>query len=497
MKRGSGILLHITSLPSPHGIGDLGPTAYCFADALAQARQSYWQVLPLNPVNPAAGCSPYFSSGGSAGNPLLISPDILVADGLLQHSDCTPPSQFPSAQVDFERVIPWKMKLLDLAYHTFARGHGLTDEFHRFCNDQGAWLNDFAIFSVLKNSFEGRMWGTWPEQYKRREIPELEAVWRSRGELLEKEKFYQFIFNRQWHALKSYCNRKGVLLVGDIPIYVSYDSVDVWANPWIFKLDGTLQPYAVSGVPPDYFSSTGQLWNNPVYRWDALRESRYEWWVQRMKLMFERFDVVRIDHFRGLVQYWEIPSGEQTAINGKWQDVPTYDFFDTLLGKFPNFPVIAEDLGIITDEVREAIRHYGFPGMKILLFAFGEDNARHPYLPCNFNRNCVVYTGTHDNNTCVGWLEHEASPADRERVFRYIGRKTTPVETTRELIRLSTESIADVAIFPMQDILGLDASARMNTPSHLNGNWKWRMTQEQMDAVDFPWLAQMSRAYGR
>ena len=315
--------------------------------------------------------------------------------------------------------------------------------------------------------------------------------------MVEREKWQQFVFFTQWENLKRYCNGKGIRVIGDIPIYVSYDSVDVWMNPDIFKLDEELRPVAVSGVPPDYFSATGQLWNNPVYNWVHIEQTGFSWWIDRMKAVFGRFDIVRIDHFRGLVQYWEVPAGEPTAINGSWQPVPTRKLFDTLLREIPGFPVIAEDLGIITDDVRAEMEHYGFPGMKVLLFAFGEDHPFHPYLPHMFGNNFFVYTGTHDNTTVRGWFEDEASDSDRERLFRYTGITDHSVESVQAMIRLAQGSVADVAIIPLQDLLHLDASARMNRPAQAEGNWRWRATPQQMDRLPVAELAAMTSRYGR
>ncbi|MCX7727723.1 MAG: 4-alpha-glucanotransferase, partial [Chitinispirillaceae bacterium] len=316
--------------------------------------------------------------------------------------------------------------------------------------------------------------------------------------VIEKEKFYQYLFFHQWFKLKDYCNKKSIKLIGDIPIYVSYDSVDVWRNPEIFKLDKELNPVAVSGVPPDYFSSTGQLWNNPVYNWDKLESSNFEWWIKRIKVTLSRFDIVRIDHFRGLVKYWEIPAGEKTAINGRWVPVPSYKFFDTIKKEISNLSFIAEDLGFITEDVHQVLNHYGFPGMKILLFAFGEKNPFHPYLPHMYGRNCVVYTGTHDNNTVRGWFEDEASEEEKERFFRYTGiTKKTIDSVVKTFIRLAQSSVADISIIPLQDWLLLDSSARMNKPSIPEGNWEWRMTEKQLKNLPVEEMAEMTELYGR
>jgi 4-alpha-glucanotransferase len=497
-ERGSGILLHISSLPSGYGIGDMGPEAYRFADKLKASGQRYWQILPLNPTNSENGDSPYFSSSAFAGNPLLISPELLVEDGFVQEEDIlfAPETEQHGSEVDFESVREHRKVLLEKAFITFKEGRE-KPEFLDFCAANGFWLEDYALFMSLKREFKGISWGEWPVDFRDREAEALEDFLKARkGSVLE-HKFYQFLFHRQWQSLKKYCNDRGITIIGDLPIYVSYDSSDVWVDPGIFKLDDDRKPSVVSGVPPDYFSETGQLWSNPVYRWDVLKKNSYKWWVERFAVNFAKYDMVRIDHFRGLVQYWEVPAGEETAVNGSWQDVPTYDFFDTLKKEFPDFPVIAEDLGIITDDVKEAKAHYDFPGMKVLIFAFGEDNPDNPYLPHNYERNCLVYTGTHDNNTLAGWYNNEAGEEDRERFWRYLGGDPRPEELNTAMIRLAMMSVADKAIMNMQDLLGLGQAARMNEPSSSSGNWRWRLEAGQMDDGCFDLLGEMTRLYGR
>jgi len=350
---------------------------------------------------------------------------------------------------------------------------------------------------VIKECHDGVSWDQWPAELRDRKKRALNRFAREHADRIEYHTFLQYLFFKQWYRLKHYCNERHITIVGDIPIYVSYDSADVWANTGLFKLDSTKKPTGVSGVPPDYFSETGQLWNNPVYNWEALKKSEYGWWRSRMKAMFERFDIVRIDHFRGLVQYWEVPAGEETAMNGTWMDVPTYPFFDTLKKDVPGFPVIAEDLGTITDDVIEAMNHYGFPGMKVLLFAFGADDPAHAYLPHNFERNCIAYTGTHDNNTFKGWFEKEASEEERNRLRMYLGRDGSTDQLCRALIQTLFGSVADVVIVPAQDYLCLDADCRMNQPSQTFGNWQWRLTGEQFNALPFDWIGHISWVYNR
>ncbi|MBN1757688.1 MAG: 4-alpha-glucanotransferase [Chitinispirillaceae bacterium] len=494
--RGSGILMHISSLPSPCGIGDLGPQAYDFVDQLEQAKQTYWQVLPLNPTGRSSFNSPYFSSSAIAGNPLLISLEALVSDGLLATIPAAAGSS-PDDKVDYDAVTRFKYPLLEKAYETSLQKTG-NNGFTDFCSANASWLDDFTLFIALRHHFNNVPWDQWPDQLRRRDAGALADYRQKLSESVAREKWYQFIFFTQWEKLKRYCNEKGILVIGDIPIYVSYDSVDVWTNPDIFKLDEDLQPMAVSGVPPDYFSATGQLWNNPVYNWDHIEKTGFAWWKDRMKAVFSRFDIVRIDHFRGLVQYWEVPAGEPTAINGSWQPVPTRSLFDTLLNEIPGFPVIAEDLGIITDDVRAEMDHYSFPGMKVLLFAFGEDNPVHPYLPHMYGTNYFVYTGTHDNTTVRGWFENEASEEDRERLLRYTAITDHSVgSVVWTCIRLAQSSVANVAIIPLQDLLLLGASARMNQPAQAEGNWMWRATPDQIRQLPVGTLAEMASIYGR
>ena len=496
-KRGSGILLHITSLPSPYGIGDLGPGAYAFADFLAENRQSYWQVLPLSPTAEAYGNSPYSSVSTFAGNTLLISPDLLFRDGLVPADAIDSRPAFPEGRCDYARAIPYKERLLTLAYERCLTSAKMRDRFVHFCEDHASWLDTYALFVAVKKRMGGRLWSEWPWELKDRAGDEMERIGTECAADIEKEKFGQFLFFSQWYALKEYCNARGVQLMGDMPIYVSYDSADVWANAHIFKLDGQKQPLTLSGVPPDYFSATGQLWGNPVYNWEALRATGYGWWISRLRHILSLHDVVRIDHFRGLVAFWEVPAHERNAVNGQWVRVPFDDFFHTLFKRFFSLPIVAEDLGLITPDVREVIKRFGFPGMKVLLFAFGEENPMHIYLPHTYERNFVVYTGTHDNNTARGWFDGEARPEDRERLFRYIGRRVHPEEVHWELVRLAMMSIADIAIVPMQDVLGLGQEAQMNRPSVARGNWEWRLLPSQLTEDIGLRLRFLTETYGR
>jgi len=496
-KRASGILLHVTSLPSPFGTGDLGPCAYRFADFLASAGQGFWQTLPLNPTCIESGNSPYASSSAFAGNPLLISPELLAFDGLLSEDEIRPAARFSEDRVEYARVIDFKGRLFDVAYKRFAEGSFREDEYGEFCEVNRHWLDDYALFRALCEYFGAGDWTQWPAEIRDRDAEAIEAITDKLREGVEKEKFLQYIFFRQWTALKEYCLVRNIRIIGDIPIYVNFNSADVWRNPHIFKLDDEKKPLYVSGVPPDYFSETGQLWNDPVYDWNALKKSGYSWWMERMEHNLKLYDIIRIDHFRGLAAYWEIPRGETTAVNGRWAAGPGADFLEALAERFFRLPIIAEDLGTITPDVRELIDRFGLPGMKVLLFAFGDNLATNPYVPHNHVQNCVVYTGTHDNNTVLGWFKNETSPEDRQRLWRYFGRAIPEETLPWEMVRMAMMSVARLAVIPMQDILGLDADCRMNTPSTTEGNWEWRLRESQLTPEIAAVLLDMTRTYGR
>jgi 4-alpha-glucanotransferase len=496
-KRGAGVLLHITSLPTPYGVGDLGPSAYRFADFLAQCGQSFWQVLPINPTWPVYGNSPYSSNSTFAGHTLLISPDLLVDEGLLAKEEVEAEPHFGEDDCQYEAAVALKAKLLQSAFRRF-REEGRHDDFYeRFRTGNTGWLRDYARFMAYKSHFGGRPWHGWPAEIRDRNGDALINLDNLCSETIAQEEFNQYLFFRQWQNLKAYCNNRGIQIFGDIPIYVNLDSADAWANPGIFKLDSEKRPIFVAGVPPDYFSATGQLWGNPVYNWDALRGTGYAWWLERMAHMLQLFDILRIDHFRGLVGFWEVPAGEKNAVNGHWVEVPADDLFKHLFKRFFNLPLVAEDLGIITADVREVMKRFGFPGMKVLLFAFGEDNPMHIYLPHTFDRNFVAYTGTHDNNTVRGWFDHEAGDEGRCRLFRYIGKQVSADEVSWEMIRLAMQSPADMAIVPLQDILGLGREAQMNRPSTTQGNWAWRYRADHLTPVLRDRLREMTWTYGR
>jgi len=480
MRRGSGILLHITSLPSSFGIGDLGPEAYRFVDFLADTGQCFWQILPLNPTDPGTGSSPYRSSSAFAGNPLLISPEILRDEGWVDPGDVENYQDPTPSKTNYPVIAGYKNRLFEKAFHRFRKSSEVNFEYKRFCAETSGWLPDFSLFHALHDFFQGKMWTEWPEEFKNRHPEALDKVGRELADSVEREKFLQFLFFSQWTALRKYCHEKGVHIIGDMPIYVAGDSTDIWSHPEFFKLDEHRNPLFVAGVPPDFFSATGQRWGDPVYNWDALRNSGYTWWLKRIEQNFRLADIVRIDHFRGFSGYWEIPAAEETAVNGRWVEGPGTDFFQVLLKRFPTLPLIAEDLGTITPDVRELIHQFGFPGMKVLLFAFDESMPRNPYIPHNHVRNSVVYTGTHDNNTVRGWLENEAGEGDKKRLFSYLGREVPSSEMPWEMIRMAMTSVADVAIIPIQDVLGLGQEGRMNRPSIALGNWEWRLEKEQL-----------------
>ncbi len=493
--RSSGILLHPTSLPSACGIGDLGPSAYRFADFLVMTGQRLWQMLPLNPTESVYGHSPYHSPSAFAGNPLLISPDPLAQQGLLQQSEAKAGRRWSEQKVAFSRIVRFKQRLLQRACERFGT-EGDTADFDRFCRTSG-WLDDYALYMVLRSHYRSRIWPEWPRSLRERRPKALQDVRRTFKDPIRNQKILQYLFFQQWFALKRYCNRRQIRLIGDMPIYVPLDSADVWAHPQCFKLTRGGRPTAVSGVPPDYFSATGQLWGHPVYDWKRLQEKGYGWWVDRMQHHLRLYDLTRIDHFRGLVAYWEVPARAKTAVNGHWVPVPTEEFLDRLVKRFGRLPVIAEDLGTITADVREVINRYGFPGMRVLLFAFGGDFPNGSFLPHRHEPNCVVYTGTHDNNTIRGWFEKEADSKTKTNLFRYLGREVPVEELHWELIRMAMVSTAETVIVPLQDVLGLGSEARMNRPASRRGNWLWRFGWDMLGSETTDRLRDITETYGR
>ncbi|MCC7189820.1 MAG: 4-alpha-glucanotransferase [Anaerolineales bacterium] len=495
-ERASGILLHPTSLPSPYGIGDLGPQAYRFVDWLASTNSKLWQMLPLGPTG--YGDSPYQCFSAFAGNLYLISPDVLIQDGLLTHDDVADAPPSPASRVDpstslrvnFGLLIPWKLNLLRRAFKNFtqsavrsSQSDSLHKDFNYFCASNAAWLDDYALFMALKDSHGGNAWATWDESLRRREPAALGEAKRALSEDIHRHSFYQFLFFRQWENLRNYINEKGIRVIGDAPIFVAYDSADVWSHPELFYLDEAGKPTVVAGVPPDLFSSTGQLWGNPLYRWDVHKESGYAWWLERIKSTLKTVDILRLDHFRGFAGYYEIPAGDKTAENGHWVPGPGSDLFhvmdknlnDRLDTVEVDLPIIAEDLGLITPDVIALLEELQLPGMKVLQFGFSGPDS--PFLPHNYAENCVAYTGTHDNDTARGWFE-SATDEEREFALRYLDSDGS--DFAWDLIRAVWSSVAVIAVAPMQDLLNLGGEARMNFPSKLGGNWEWRMQEEDL-----------------
>ncbi len=505
--RASGVLLHISSLPSAYGIGDLGPGAYRFIDFLSKTRQGLWQLLPLNPTSTAHGNSPYGSASVFAGNPLLISPDHLVRDGFLEKKDLAGRPSFSNQRVNYKNATRYKTRLLRTAWRKYRKRLDTDVGFQRFCKENENWIEDFALFSALQGRFRGTIWSRWPTPLRDRHTGALRRWRRELKDTIEMQKFSQYIFFKQWEALRDYGHRKKIRFIGDIPIYPNYDSVDVWSHPEIFKLDAHKKPVVVAGVPPDYFSAKGQLWNNPIYRWDILKKKRYAWWVRRAAHNLKLTDLVRLDHFLGFVNYWEVPAGDKTAVHGTWARGPAEDLFRVLLKHFPTLPFIAEDLGIITPEIAGLRDRFKLPGMRVLQFAFGNDPPGDFYKPENDIRNSVAYTGTHDNDTLIGWLYGKSDYStrsrkeiqeEREKVFRCLGNKKIKKRDVHwGLIRLVMKSKADRAVFPMQDLLGLGNRARMNRPGTDKGNWEWRLLSSQFTPALTARLAELTKRSGR
>lgn len=490
--RASGILLHPTSLPGRYGIGDLGEAAYRWVDFLASAGQQYWQVLPLGPTG--YGDSPYQCFSAFAGNPLLIDLDQLVVAGWLERNKVEPVPPFPQERVDYGNVIRYKMPLLCRAYSGFCRRGSTQDRaaFDAFCHAEAHWLEDFALFMALKDHFQVA-WNNWPREIRLRHPDALRGYRQRLDERVKMYCFIQWVFVRQWTALKRYANERGIRIIGDIPIFVALDSADVWAHPDLFYLDDRGSPTVVAGVPPDYFSPTGQLWGNPLYRWEVLAAQGYRWWIERFQATLRLVDMVRLDHFRGFEAYWEIPAGMPTAEVGRWVKGPGDALFQALQNALGDLPVIAEDLGFITSEVEALRERWGFPGMKVLQFAFsGPDN---PYLPHTYtDTNWVVYTGTHDNDTTRGWFQTRP-PQERAYVLDYLACDGRDIAW--DLMRLAWQSVAVLAIAPLQDVLRLGSEARMNTPGRADGNWTWRFREEVLTPERARALARMTWMYGR
>jgi len=494
MSRTSGILLHPTSLPSPFGIGDLGPEAYKFVDFLADAGQTLWQVLPLGPTG--YGDSPYASYSAFAGNTLLISPERLVEERLLDHDDL---EERPVGPVDYGEAHQLKAKFLRRAYDRFKTADEtvLRSEFESFSRQQANWLDTYALFRALKDEHGGAAWTEWDvdvDAARERLKPQIEA-----------HMFYQFLFFRQWAALRRYCHDRGIKIIGDFPIFVAHDSADVWTNPDEFKLDSTGKPLVVAGVPPDYFSSTGQFWGNPLYDWERMRAGGFRWWIERVRAVFALVDIARVDHFRGFAACWEIPGSDKTAERGSWVDTPGRELFNSIRAALGELPIIAEDLGVITSDVVALREELGFPGMRVLQFGFGGDPKKSVDLPHNYVRNVVAYTGTHDNDTAAGWFNSVAGEGSmrtaeqiaEQRQFCLNYLNTTGEEIHWDFIRAVWASVADRAIAPLQDVLGLGNEARMNLPNSNQGNWTWRYASDALNGRITRRLKDLNHLYGR
>ncbi|MBK8903259.1 MAG: 4-alpha-glucanotransferase [Anaerolineaceae bacterium] len=495
-ERAAGILLHPTCFPGRYGIGDFGDAAYRFVDFLMASKQSLWQILPLGPTG--YGDSPYQAFSAFAGNPLLISPDRLVREGYLPETAVRSVPPFPQHAVDFGPVIEYKTALLQKAHeHFLAQGKAAQKAaFETFCHEQSSWLDDFAFFMALKNhhvEHEGGVWNTWPREIALRE-PAAMASWGDKlAHEIGRHKFLQFLFFQQWLSLKGYANEHGIQIIGDLPIFVAFDSADVWANPDLFYLDETGAPTVIAGVPPDYFSETGQRWGNPLYRWDRMADAGYPWWSARLQMSFTQADIIRIDHFRGFDAYWEIPAEEPTAVVGQWVKGPGQAFFQAMRDQLGELPLIAEDLGVITPEVTALRDAFDFPGMKILQFAFGGERNSN-FLPHTFDKNSVVYTGTHDNETVLGWYRN-ATEAERDHIRRYL--QVSGQDISWDMTRLAYMSVANTAVATLQDLMGLGNEARMNYPGRVGGYWRWRYLPHMLTQEIATRLREITELYGR
>ncbi|WP_164101309.1 4-alpha-glucanotransferase [Candidatus Laterigemmans baculatus] len=491
----AGVLLHVTSLPSPYGIGDLGPAAIAWVDRLADAGQRWWQILPLGPTG--LGNSPYDPLSTFAGNLHLLSPDWLIEDGLLEPSDCERVDH-PTHYVDFDRIRVIKPRLAELAWKNF-QSHGSTalrEAFAAFCGAQAHWLNDYALFIALKERFSGASFYSWPHEFVRRDPDVIAQARQELAPRIEQARFGQFLFFRQWHRLREHAARRNVRILGDLPFFVSHDSSEVWAHPELFLLDANRQPLVAAGVPPDYFSATGQLWGNPIYDWNAMQRNEYRWWMNRLRALLTLVDAVRLDHFRAFAAAWHVPAGAPTAETGKWVPGPGADFFVQAQYTFGRLPFIAEDLGLITDDVRALRDAFHLPGMRVLQFAFDGD-PDNLFLPHMYDENTAVFTGTHDNDTTRGWYA-ELPEKSRKLVRETLDRPDLDAdEVAWALIETAWSSKAGLAIAPLQDLLNLGSDARMNIPGLAAGNWSWRVTEEMLDDQVFERLHELTRRTGR
>lgn len=506
--RSSGLLLHPTSLPGRYGIGDLGPEAYRFADFLHGAGQTIWQVLPLNPTGYAD--SPYQCFSAFAGNPLLLSLDRMMEQGLLREPDLGTIPDFPEDEVAYDKVMRWKYPMLRRAARNFFSNNSsdLHAQYDAFCEANASWLDDFALFMAVKEAHNLGMWTKWDKAIARRETKAMKS-WRERCAVsIATHKFWQFEFSRQWRSLQQYCRQRKIRIMGDIPIYVAHDSADVWARPDLFHLKPDGNPSLIAGVPPDYFSATGQLWGNPIYRWDVMKANGYKWWIDRFRAALNLFDMMRVDHFRGFEAYWEIPGGEKTAQNGRWIKGPGAELFDVVTAALGSLPIVAENLGVITPEVEAIRQRFGFPGMALMQFGYGTDPQGPSFRPHNYVRDLVAYTGGHDNDTMAGWWTSGVGDSTRsqddlrrehEFVSQYFGFSlgNPKVEINWVFIRALYTSVANTALVPVQDVIGLGSRARMNLPGRPWGNWKWRLVEGQLTSQHQARLKEFTRVYDR
>jgi 4-alpha-glucanotransferase len=489
-KRESGILLHPTSLPGADGIGDLGPECYRWLDFLAESGCHLWQILPLGPTG--YGDSPYQCFSAFAGNPYLISPALLLEEGLLTRLDLSDRPDFPVQSIDFGPVIQWKLTVLCRAYNHFRskQPSKIKSDYVSFCLANKEWLEDFALFMAIKESLGGVSWDHWPTPLRGRDMQALKVFASENKDAIEEHKFRQYLFFSQWEKVKEYAHSKKIRIIGDIPIFVAYDGADTWSHPELFCLDASGKPSVVAGVPPDYFSPTGQLWGNPLYRWDAHKAQSYAWWIKRFESVLKEVDIIRLDHFRGFAAYWEIPYGNPTAEVGRWVKGPGKSLFKAIKSALSDLPIIAEDLGVLTPDVIELRDSFDLPGMKIFQFAFA-GNADDPFLPHNYPTNCIAYTGTHDNDTALGWYRNSSTEKERDFCRRYLARSGEDIAW--DMIRAVWSSVAVFTLCPMQDLLSLDSDSRMNYPGRPAGNWGWRLLPGQLN----PDLAARLREYNQ
>jgi 4-alpha-glucanotransferase len=492
-QRSAGVILHPSSLPGPDGIGDLGPEAYRWVNFLAETGCTLWQILPLGPTG--YGDSPYQCFSAFAGNPYLVSPALLLDEGLLTREDLSDRPDFPAETVDFGPVIQWKLTLLDRAYNRFKKSTSTKRKaaLEEFQNAKTSWLPDYALFMAIKEVHGGGSWENWPAEFRKRDPETLAQFKEKNADVIQRHIFRQFLFFRQWQALREFANQKGILIIGDAPIFVSYDSADAWSHPEQFYLDSEGKPTAVAGVPPDYFSATGQLWGNPLYRWDFHKKTGFAWWIERIRATLDLYNIIRLDHFRGFAGYWEVPFGNPTAEKGRWVPGPGAELFEAIRSSLGGLPIIAEDLGEITPDVTALRDSLGLPGMKILQFAFAAD-AEDPFLPHNYVSNCVAYTGTHDNDTSLGWYL-TAPESERDFARRYLARSGEDI--VWDMIRAIWGSVADFALTPMQDLLRLGTEARMNYPGRPSGNWSWRIQPAALDDRLKDRLKELNTLYNR